>query len=326
MYKNPPPATPKYIFPPHQPNDNYIYFENCENHPFLANTEKFQMVNAWWLADATLAAYLETLDSCKKAFSATGLEVEQITQKNTQCYIAYNPSFVIITFRGTRLNNLQNLLNDIQLSLNCSLIDFEDNGCVHQGFKNGLIAVWDELYLRLKELCEENPQRTFWFTGHSRGGAIATLAAQKTVKTNSSIDVRGVYTFGSLCLGDQQFKNSYLLAQRTYRFVNNNDLISRLLSIGIYPHAKLGVAKYYYVGNLKYIASNHQIFEDSNFCDRLADNFEGSFKHLYEITKHFNFNLNWEDLEIPLAPLSNHAPIYYAIHIWNYYEKHFMKA
>lgn len=324
MYKNPPPATKKYIFPPHQPNDNYTYFEDCENHPFQANTYEFQMVNAWWLADATLAAYLETLDSAKEAFSATGLEVEGITQEKIQCYIAYNQNFVIISFRGTRLNSLQNLLDDIQTDFNCLLVNFEDSGYVHQGFKKGLSAVWDSLYLRLKQLHKENPKRTFWFTGHSLGGAIATLAAHKTVKNNLNIDVRGVYTFGSPCVGDNSFKNNYLLDKKTYRFVNNNDYVVSLLSIVLYP--QVGMASYHHVGNLKYIDSNYQIYDEKNFWNRLASEFEGSFKHLYEITKRFNFKLNWEDLEIPINHLSNHAPIYYAIHIWNYYETHFCKS
>lgn len=322
MYKKPPTAAKKYIFPPHEPNKNYTYFEGCENHPFQPNTHEFQMVNAWYLADATLAAYLETLDTAKKAFRATKLEVEQICHGKTQLYIAYNHNFVIVTFRGTRLNRLEDLLSDILTDVNCSLVDFEGSGCVHQGFKNELGTVWDSLYLRLIQLYEEIPKRTFWFTGHSLGAALATLAAHKTVKNNARIDIRGVYTFGSPCIGDNIFKNTYLLKTKTYRFVNSNDYVAQLLSQGIYPHTKLVLAKCHHVGNVKYIDSNYQIHDELEFWRRLVDSFESSFKHLYGIGKHFKFKQNWEEVEIPIDHLAYHAPIYYAIHVWNYYESH----
>jgi triacylglycerol lipase len=322
MYKLLPPSAKKYIFPPHEPDTNYTYFKDCENHPFQPDTHEFQMVNAWWLADATLAAYLETLDTTKKAFRATGLEVEQICKGKTQLYMAYNQNFVIVTFRGTRLNRLQDLLSDILTDLNCSLVTFEDSGCVHQGFNNELSIIWDSLYLRLIQLYEENSKRTFWFTGHSLGAALATLAAHKTVKKNARIDVRGVYTFGSPCVGDKFFKKTYLLNSQTYRFVNSNDYVARLLSVGIYPHPKLVLTQYHHVGNVKYIDSKYQIHHDIEFWQRLVDSFEGSFKHIYEIAKRFRFKLNWEEIEIPIDHFAYHAPIYYAIHIWNYYESH----
>ncbi len=39
------------------PVDHYTYFANHTEHPFRYSSGKFQMVNAWWLAEAAMLAY-----------------------------------------------------------------------------------------------------------------------------------------------------------------------------------------------------------------------------------------------------------------------------
>ncbi|MCX5893209.1 MAG: lipase family protein, partial [Deltaproteobacteria bacterium] len=89
---------------------------------------------------------------------------------------------------------------------------------MHRGFQAALDEVWERLHDYLEG--KENARRTVWFTGHSLGAALATLAASRYGK------VRGLYTFGSPRVGDLDFKQAFLVP--TYRFVNHDDLVTRV--------------------------------------------------------------------------------------------------
>jgi hypothetical protein len=90
----------KTLFPP---NLDYNYFEDCQRHPFRYDSQQFELVNAWWLADAALLAYAE-LDFVRERFMKAGLpKVELFEGAGTQCYVAHNDSFAIVSFRGTQV-------------------------------------------------------------------------------------------------------------------------------------------------------------------------------------------------------------------------------
>ncbi|HSU67742.1 MAG TPA: lipase family protein, partial [Tepidisphaeraceae bacterium] len=89
-----------------------------------------------------------------------------------------------------------------------------------------------------------------WVTGHSLGGAMATLAALRLA--TEGLDVRGVYTFGSPRVGNDEFYAKYSVPH--YRLVNNNDVV---------PHVPLETTlvglrlfTYKHVGTLEYLDRN----------------------------------------------------------------------
>lgn len=320
MPKLVPPATIKDIFPP---NENHQYFENFTEHPFKYKSEKFQMVNAWWLAESSLLAYAES-DFAKNRFSAAGLKAKLFSGTSTQCYVAHNDDFVIVAFRGTQVNNFQDIVRDIYINAKFNLVDSEQGGFVHQGFKEGLEEIWSNLLNHLNQLKTEKPERTFWFTGHSLGAALATLAADKYG------NVQGLYTFGSPLVGDDAFTNDFYV--NTYRFVNNNDFITLIpyrislpeipLVGGFFSGIPLpGIPlprRYQHIGQLKYIDSNGHIIDNPNQWDRLVDSWKGQFGNLFNLIGRLREGLI---KEIPVDNFTDHAPIYYAIRIWNNYEK-----
>ena len=60
---------------------------------------------------------------------------------------------------------------------------------MHEGFRDGLLSIWPDLK---KVLCRLDPAgRATWFTGHSMGAAIATLALDLAPAAG------GLYSIGS---------------------------------------------------------------------------------------------------------------------------------
>lgn len=314
-----PPETPENVFPP---NEGYTYFENHRDHPFRHRSRKFEMVNAWWLADAALLAYAEPNFAIPK-FQDAGLQVQgsqPFSGPSTQCYVVHNDDFVIISFRGTQVYKpglqrklvdiLRDVVDDVVADVRFTLVNSEQGGCVHCGFKGALSEVWEAVEQHLNQLKQENPDRPFFFTGHSLGAALATLAADKYGS------VRALYTFGSPKVGDEEFKNDFYV--NTYRFVNNNDIVPKVPPLAPYDPLRLAPGIYHHVGQLKYIDAAGEVHDNPGRWYRLLDGFRGEFGHLFNALGRLRSGWVWE---LPDDHLTDHAPLFYAIHIWNNYEK-----
>src|SRR5215208_4088051 len=85
------------------PNRDRIFFENSDRHPLRYNSGKFEMVNAWWLAEASLLVYDEE-EYVKEEFRKAGLKTTKLfSGKSTQCFVASNDDFLLVVFRGTQV-------------------------------------------------------------------------------------------------------------------------------------------------------------------------------------------------------------------------------
>jgi triacylglycerol lipase len=277
---------------------DYPYFQGIETYPFRPLADEFDLINAWWLIEASTLAYAGE-DFAREKFHHAGFpEIAFFHGHSTQCYVANNDDFLILVFRGTEIRrrkdrfSFSNILADLETDADIALVESGQGGKVHRGFKRALGEVWEKQGLRDYLKSKENPRRTVWFTGHSLGAALATLAAQRYGK------VRGLYTYGSPRVGDRGFKDGFPI--KTYRFVNNNDIVTRV------PLPQL----YHHVGDLKHI-------------DRRGFIHQGSDKKMHVIQMEISSFLNYLqgmtaslDALIPGA-LVDHVPILYATHIWN---------
>ncbi len=119
MRKPIPPGDPSSAAPP---NEDRAYFEHCGDHPFKYDSGEFELVNAWWMAEAALLAYADE-DFVEACFGEAGLpEVRYFHGESTQCYAAHNDDFVLVAFSGTDMreragNNAFDALADWMVNL-----------------------------------------------------------------------------------------------------------------------------------------------------------------------------------------------------------------
>ena len=189
-----------------------------------------------------------------------------IHQEETECFIAGDDQKIIVAFRGTEPTEIK----DIRTNVKFILVDGYLEGKVHRGFKEALELVWDEMVFTLNQFQDQD--QSLWFTGHSLGAALATLAVAKLIDT---IDppIYGLYTFGQPRVGNKDFAKSFdiFIKERTFRFVNNNDAVTRL------PFRSMG---YRHIGTSKYINHDFLIHHDISPWQMLLDNIEGRLEEI----------------------------------------------
>lgn len=288
-----PPRTPAGLTPP---NEDRTYFEGCGDHPFRHSRGEFDLCNAWWMAEASLLAYGDE-DFVERWFHEAGLpEGSHFHGESTQCYAAHNDDFVIVAFSGSDMreregNNVFDALADWMVNLSFDTIPSEHGGLVHRGFSEALDEVWGDeaegLEAYLDGLCGEG-SRQVWFTGHSLGGALATLAAGRYERAPE------VYTFGAPRVGDEEYVDN--LDTPVYRFVHGGDGVPKLPLRGPYRHA--GVEKY--------------IDEEGLLHDGKPGG--GGLR-----AKGGRLVRRLRPSRPSGGALRDHAPILYATHIWNAY-------
>lgn len=187
---------------------------------FNSKAKRYSSKNALRLAEASQLAYKPIRDV--KAHVKNKLGFDKcifFDKKDTQGFIIANAEVIIVAFRGTE--SIPDWLTDLNVKFT------KDKwGNVHKGFSKALDNVWKEL-IKVISNFQDNSQ-TIWITGHSLGGALATLAAARLMQNN--LDINGLYTFGQPRVGNAIFKRIFDLRfkHRTFRFVNNEDIVTRI--------------------------------------------------------------------------------------------------
>ena len=288
--------TLKNLFPPYL---NYDYFRNSKRYGFRYNATSFNLINAWWLAEASSLVYAND-EFVRSRFRKAGLpEVKLFKNQSTQCFVANNDKFAIVAFRGTEIwhnkerYDRKNIIADLKTDVDILLTNWPKGGKVHRGFKEALEEVWSNLFPYIRKLRDKGCK--IWITGHSLGAALATLSADLYGSA------QGVYTFGSPRVGNKAFKENFKV--KIYRIVNNHDIVARVPPPGKYVH----------VGELKFIDSNgiirETVIKNNGTVDQLRDESDES--------ENFNPTKKKPFAGFVPAPIRDHVPLLYAIHIWN---------
>ncbi len=180
-------------------------------------SESFSWKSALSLALASQLAYVRSNEGiirvAKETWGFTGCI--PFALGDTQGFVAWDASCVLLSYRGTE--SIGDWL------LNVSIAPAErPYGRVHGGFSAGFETVRGLVENALGEANLDT--KRLWLTGHSLGGALATITAAEWVDQRP---VTGIYTFGQpKAVGARPAR---LLRQRYqgrfHRFVNDDDIV-----------------------------------------------------------------------------------------------------
>jgi hypothetical protein len=217
--------------------------------------------------------------------------------------ILRNDEAVVVVFRGTRLqaHSLLDVAEVVTIHSDDLWTDgrflpaaYRAGGKVHSGFLSAFAEVSDWLD---DVACARAPGQALWLTGHSLGGALATLAAAHLGRD----EVQGLYTYGSPRVGDAAF-TSVLPRSAHLRFVHRQDWVATV------PPALLG---YVHAGTPRPVPGSPP-------RDPWSDLVSGTGElaaALAIMAK--ELRLSPGDLPFKVAGLADHAPVYYATLLWN---------
>ena len=182
-------------------------------------------------------------------------------------------------FRGT------SAFRDWLSNLKTLPADWPEGGLVHGGFMEALDRVWRDV-----EGCIAAIDRPMFYTGHSMGGALATLAASRSTRPPSA-----VYTFGSPRVGNSDFVAT-LRNIPVYRVVNDRDIV---------PTVPPSQAPLYFrhVGEHCHITADNRLMVNQPGTSAPEDGEEGAPSLLAA--------MGYTGLLSPVRSLADHAPINY---------------
>lgn len=132
-------------------------------------------------------------------------------------FVSAAENLLVIAFSGTD-----------PLSLDDWVLDFSVHNTaagIHEGFARGVAAVWDAIGAALRKA---PPASGIYVTGHSLGGALAVVLAERLLREQAVPAERllGVYTFGMPRAGNSEFAGAYeALRIPTFRLVHGEDIV-----------------------------------------------------------------------------------------------------
>jgi hypothetical protein len=276
-----------------KPGDATVYFENLSQEKFDVDATSYSKINAWWLAELCRLIYRQEVDEAepppkgptrREVLKGAGFEqVEFFNESDTQCAViktldSTNPQFAVLVFRGT------NALRDWLTNLRGAPVSWPGGGKVHEGFKEAIDLVWDEI-----DKCLNSVNLPIFYAGHSLGAALAVLAASRRA-------ARAVYTFGSPLTGDKEFAAT-LAGVKVYRVVNNRDAVTTVPPLG-----------FHHIGELRYITHDGGMLVDPDDDTVARDRLKRDRLPIFSSgwLRHFT--------DAP-EPLADHAPVNYVAHL-----------
>ncbi|KAK9813803.1 hypothetical protein WJX73_010334 [Symbiochloris irregularis] len=207
-------------------------FETCIK-LFYWSTAVYAFKEDWDGADIETALNLYKLDH---------FELLWAPAEDTKCIMAWNRDTIVLAFRGTA--SLSNVLADLQAwtthmdaHLPHKLLTMRASPAVHNGFLKSWRA--NDLHLQVLDMVKDIVKNSLevsgehvkiYLTGHSLGGALATLAAhdlRKGIPELSSADII-CYTFGAPRTGNHAFAKEYnKTVPDTWGLINDQDAVAR---------------------------------------------------------------------------------------------------
>jgi triacylglycerol lipase len=144
----------------------------------------------------------------------------------------------ILAFRGS--GSAEDWVSDF-IAQQTTYRPVKNSGLTHKGFTDIYMSAREQIFEIINQL---SPDKPLFITGHSLGGALATLASLD-LASNSEFSAPIVYTFGAPRVGDPKFASSYNAVIATHwRFQNEFDIVPHLPTL-VYQAPKTKQTYYY---------------------------------------------------------------------------------
>jgi pimeloyl-ACP methyl ester carboxylesterase len=165
----------------------------------------------------------------------------QDSRTNAQAFVTVNSDGdIVVAFKGS--SSPRDFLQDAKFMMRQSGWAVNDSPAMaHAGFLEDFTAIEAAVIGQVEAYLAANHGAKIYVTGHSLGGALAILGALELHR--QKLPVGGVYTFGQPRVGNKGFTDIYdakligldrvsphqeSLWDRTFRVVNQNDIVPRL--------------------------------------------------------------------------------------------------
>jgi hypothetical protein len=237
--------------------------------------------------------------------------------RDTQAFMFKTDTFMVLAFRGSQetkdwQTNFRTKLQKFALKSVMEPLE-EDwtppRGQVHRGFQTAWDSVEASIVRQIRQWNEGRPKLLpLFITGHSLGGALATVAAASLVKRK--FNIQGLYTFGQPRVGDIIFaaEIGLLLKGKVHRFVNNNDIVPHVPP----PYLPWNPFRIYvHIGKMLYFDFRGNLTLHPNPLFRLLD---------------FSIGLLRDAIEPGFDMINDHRMEYYISHLKKTFEIELEKA
>ena len=153
-----------------------------------------------------------------KELSSLNTQLEKTYDANgTQAILISNDKFITLAFRGTESTSIKDIKSDAKATTTkCS-----SGGNIHSGFKEAYEEVAMEIQNDIDQ--EAYANKPLFITGHSLGGALATIAAKQLTHAGG---IASCYTYGSPRVGDEDWVSD--IKAPLYRLVNAADCVTMM--------------------------------------------------------------------------------------------------
>ena len=143
--------------------------------------------------------------------------VETFDSNGTQAILIENEQYIFLGFRGTEATSIKDIKSDV----NATTMACDSGGKIHSGFSDA----FDQVSIDIQSTINQDQFKTkpLFITGHSLGGALATIAAKKLTHKGG---IAACYTFGSPRVGNIEWTTN--IKTPIYRVVNAIDPVTML--------------------------------------------------------------------------------------------------
>jgi triacylglycerol lipase len=199
-------------------------------------TKTYDAETSLSLAAACDLAYKSenTCRSTAKRWGFPGLTFVDIKKGNdidTQAFVMSNDKDIVVVFRGT--DGIKDWLSNFQAVSDPGPMN---DTKAHEGFQDALYPAVIRLTTAIDD--RRRSEQRIWVTGHSLGGALASLFAGMLIE--NKIPIYGLYTFASPRPGNHSFAellDAALEGGPHYRVVNAGDIVPHVPPEPFYSHS-----------------------------------------------------------------------------------------